>query len=118
MLILVTRSILRRQGLCNLLRSIPEINTVYAVDNYLDALNLISLREDQVALVLIDNLSMVGSAELGIKLIKDGAPQAHCILLSELPEDGSIARALGAEVVLLEGFSKTNYLNAVHGLKS
>ena len=118
MTIIISRPGSRQQSLNIMLRTIPEINLVISLDNYLDALKLINIIEGKGLniVTLIDGQRLNESVEVGVKLLKEKTIQTYCVVLSEQPKYEEVYKSCGADVVLLEDFSALRFREIIQGL--
>lgn len=105
----------RRQGICAIIRSIPEAKIIYAVDDFRDVLRLIDITRNRAPIIVIDARSVNGKIETALQLLKLKAPQSRCILLVEQPKDQEAFQNAGADTILLEGFSDKQFRAAFQG---
>lgn len=101
--LIVARPGRMRAGLRALLRMIPTIELVGQVDQGLAALERVT--QARPALVLLDSSLPFAEMELALRQIKAEWPQTQCIVVADnIPQQG-LARAAGADGVLLKGFA-------------
>lgn len=105
----------RRQGICAMIRSIPEAKIIYTVDDFRDVLRLIDITRNLAPIIVIDTRTVNGEIETALQLLKIKAPQSRCILLVEQPKDQQAFQNTGADAVLLEGFSDKQFRAASQG---
>jgi DNA-binding NarL/FixJ family response regulator len=92
-----------RNGLRALLRTIPRIEIVGQVDQGSAALEMVTL--ERSALVLLGSSLPFEEMRMALKQIKAEWPQTQCIALVDNIQQQGIARASGADGVLLKGFA-------------
>jgi hypothetical protein len=105
----------RRQGICAMIRSIPEAKIIYTVDDFKDVLRLIDITRNHAPIIVIDSRSVSGEIDTALGLLKLKAPESRCILLVEQPRDQEAFQNRGADAVLLEGFSDMQFRAASRG---
>jgi DNA-binding NarL/FixJ family response regulator len=101
--LIVARPGRMRNGLRALLRTIPRIEIVGQVDQGSAALEMVTL--ERSALVLLDSSLPFEEMRMALKQIKAEWPQTRCIALVDNIQQQGIARASGADGVLLKGFA-------------
>lgn len=106
----------RQQSLSALLRTIPGIEHIFLVD---DCVSALALSRDAVPnLVIIDSRGLEDNANAGLRALKDKVPGLRCLLLSEQPKYETGYRSLGADTVLVDGFTVEQFSLAVTNLLS
>lgn len=115
LIFIISTSGTRRQGICAMIRCIPEAKIIYTVDDFHDVLRLIDITRNQAPIIVIDSRSVSGEIGTALELFKIKAPQSRCILLVEQPRDQEVFQNRGADAVLLEGFSAVQFRAASRG---
>jgi DNA-binding NarL/FixJ family response regulator len=106
-----------REGLQAMLTSIPQIKQVSQVDDAPSALRMVA--QHYPALVLLDfDLSSSDVLAVTLKQIKATWPQSQCIALVHNEQEYQMAKAAGADVVLMKGVPATKLLTIVKDLLS
>jgi DNA-binding NarL/FixJ family response regulator len=103
-----------RDGLQALLTAITEIDSVEQMDDTTSALRRIT--EQRPDLVLLD-FSLTGDEPQAIlKRIKAESPQTRCLALADDVEEQQIAKAAGADAILIKGFPAQRLIETVRRL--
>ena len=101
-------------GLQALLTAIPEIGSVGQTDDAASALRTIA--ERQPDLVLLD-LSLTGDEiRTMLRRIKAGSGQTKCLVLTDDAKEQQIAKAAGADGILIKGFTAQRLIETVRRL--
>jgi chemotaxis response regulator CheB len=111
--LLVTNPGRIRDGLRALLRTIPQIETIYQATDESSASVIIA--RDHPALVLMDSKCFTSDMASRVKLI---SPKARCILMIDNLQQQSIANGTDVDTVMLSGFSAWEFLMTVENLLS
>jgi DNA-binding NarL/FixJ family response regulator len=115
LIFIISASGSRRQGICAMIRCIPEAKIIYTVDDFRDVLRLIDITRNHTPIIVIDSRSVNGEIDTALEMLKIKAPQSRCILLVEQPKDREVFQNRGADAVLLEGFSGAQFMAASRG---
>jgi DNA-binding NarL/FixJ family response regulator len=92
-----------REGLRALLRSIPRLEIVGEVNEGSAAMEMVT--RERPALVMLSSSLPLEEAELALRQIKAEWPQTQCIVIANNIQHQGMARAAGADDVLLKGFA-------------
>lgn len=91
-----------REGLQAMLASIPQIKQVSQVDDAASALRMVA--QHSPALILLDfDLSSSDALAVALKQIKALWPESRCIALVHNEPEYQLAKAAGADVVVMKG---------------
>jgi DNA-binding NarL/FixJ family response regulator len=103
-----------RDGLRALLRTIPQIGTIYQAADGASATQIISKKHPR--LVLWESKLFRNDMHRISNRIKTIPPETRCILLIDNLRQQSMAEATGVDTVLLSGFSAWDFLVTVEKL--
>ncbi len=103
-----------RDGLHTLLRTIPGLTTIKMADDSPSALNIVST--DKPTLVLLGASLDEQEIRTLLEQSKRAKPGTQCIVLVDNISQQAIARAGGADSVLLMGFSAHQFFAAIDEL--
>jgi DNA-binding NarL/FixJ family response regulator len=103
-------------GLRALLRTIPEIGTIYQATDGCSAAQIIT--QNHPGLVLWESKLFQNDMQGIAQRIKTVFPDIRCILLIDNLRQQSLAEMAGADTVLLSGFSAWEFLLTVENLLS
>jgi DNA-binding NarL/FixJ family response regulator len=112
--LLVTNPGRIRDGLRALLRTIPEIGTIYQATDESSATQMIT--KNQPTLVLWESNLFKNDMHRISNQIKTVPAETRCILLVDNIRQQSMAEMTGADTVLLFGFSAWDFLVTVEKL--
>jgi DNA-binding NarL/FixJ family response regulator len=112
--LLVTNPGRIRDGLRALLRTIPEIGTIYQATDGSSAAQIIT--KNHPVLVLWESKLFENDMTRISNLIKTMPPETRCILLIDNLRRQPMAELTGADTVLLSGFSAWDFLVTVEKL--
>jgi DNA-binding NarL/FixJ family response regulator len=103
-----------RDGLQTVLAAMPQIETVDRADDLRSALRMAA--EHQPALVLLNTDLINGQTRETLEQIRAKSSGARCIVLADDVQQQQRAKAVGADDVLLRGFSVTELFASVDRL--
>jgi len=112
--LLVTNPGRIRDGLRALLRTIPQIGTIYQATDGSSATQIIS--KNHPALVLWESSLFKNDMHRISNRLKTVPPETRCILLIDNLRQQAMAELTGADTVLLSGFSAWDFLVTVEKL--
>jgi len=114
--LIVVRSPRIREGVRALLKSIPYLEIIDQADDGPSALKMVA--DHHPALVLLDSNLPDEEAWAVLKQTKALWPQTQCLVLATSAEQQWIAKAAGADEVLLTGFPASKFFTVIDGLLS
>ena len=112
--LIVARPGRMRDGLQALLAAMPQIGSVDLTDDGPSALS--TAPNQHPALVLLDTRTSGDETLAVLRQIKTRWPLARCLLLVDTDRQRRLARAAGADGVLLKGFQADQLFATVEGL--
>jgi DNA-binding NarL/FixJ family response regulator len=112
--LLVTQPGRIRDGLRALLRTIPQIGTIYQATDGASATQIIA--KNHPALVLWESKLFKDDMQHIANRIKTIPPETRCILLIDNLRQQTVAESTGVDTVLLSGFSAWDFLLTVEEL--
>jgi CheY-like chemotaxis protein len=103
-----------RDSLRSLLRAVPQLEVINQVDDGPAALSV--LAKHPPTLMLLDSNLPDGQVQTVLKQVKAEYPHTQCLVLAHNIKQQQLARANGADDVLLAGFSITKFFLTIESL--
>lgn len=112
--LVVAKPGLVRDGLQAVLSAVPEIDTLEPAEDRTSALG--RLRSHRLDLVILDSSLSEGELCTTLRQINEGWPDVRCIVIADSPRQGRRLEALGADAVLIAGFSPVRLSTTIKAL--